>query len=73
MCYGNIISSVSSSIELTSSVFEDITYVMPADKSANFYKLSIVNLSWLKIQNVIFNNVQGLFLYVSGSTIEITD
>lgn len=38
---------------------------------SNFYKLTVVNKSILRALNCTFDFINGLFLYVSGSTLEI--
>jgi hypothetical protein len=37
--------------------------------SLNFFKISIVNKSFLKASNCTFEMIQGTFLYVSGSNL----
>lgn len=38
---------------------------------ANFYKITIVNKSFLRASNCTFSMIDGLFLYVSGSMLQL--
>lgn len=46
----------------------NITYTTSGN---NFYKITIVNKSFLRANNCTFDTIRGLFLYVSGSTLQV--
>lgn len=72
---GKIFQAVSSSIELNEVEIRNISYtrITSADSatSTNFYKISIVNKSTLKLSKCTLSTIWGLLLYVSGSTLTI--
>ena len=70
---GKIFQAVSSSIDLTGVEIRNISYTrVPSTTgdatTTNFYKISIVNKSTLRLTNCTLSNILGLLLYVSGSS-----
>jgi uncharacterized protein YfkK (UPF0435 family) len=70
---GKIIQAVSSTIELTDVIIDNITYSLSGPNEPNFYKISIVNKSFFRANGVTMSDIDGLLLYVSGSTLTIEE
>lgn len=67
---GKVFHAVSSIIELISVTISRIKYNRTVSTGApNFYKITIVNKSFLRASNCTFDSIDGLFLYISGSTL----
>eukprot|EP00347_Sterkiella_histriomuscorum_P017693 403348360 len=66
---GKMIQAVSSQIELNNVTIKDVNHTKKTD--VNFYKISIVNKSFLRATMCNFENIVGSLLYVSGSQLII--